>query len=728
LVTVQQVLPPGLRKVQHRFGPADAITAVRAVLTVVLAVLVVRSFGHDVPVALVVSLASLALVTDAVDGQVARRTGTVTRFGARFDMETDAALLLVLSTYVARDVGVWVLAIGLARYVFLAAKVPLPWLRGQAPPRPWCKVVAALQGIVLLIAASGLLPEPIVVAALLVALALLVESFAHEAWDLWRVRQPHRPQPWVTRLTGLLACLVVWAVLVAPDEVAAVSPAAFARIPLEGLVLVGLVLLLPPRPAVWLATGAGLALGVLTVLKLLDLGVSVAFARRFDPLGDPVYVGAGVSFLRDAMGTANAWTATVLAVGLMVAVLVLVPYAVLRATRLARGHRPVAGPVVLALSLVWVGCAVAGVRVAPGEPVAAATAVDLASTHVTEVRDRLRERAALAAQIADDDFADVPPSRLLQALRGKDVLLVFVESYGQVALEGLPTSSQLRDSVDADSRRLEAAGYRSRSAYLTSPTFGAMSWLAHSTLQSGLWIDNQGTYDLLLDRDRLTLSSAFGKAGWRSVGVIPADTEPWPEGQRFYRWEALHDLTNMDYQGPRFGYGRMPDQFALESFRQLELDPPGRGPVMAEIDLESSHNPWVPLPRMVDPDELGDGSIFDGMPEEGQQREDVWRDADLVKAAYVRSLQYSLDALTSFVERSKDDDLVLVVLGDHWPVTTVSGTTPGHDVPISVIANDPAVLRRIDAWGWQAGLRPQTGAPVWPMDAFRDRFLEAYSR
>ena len=167
-------------------GAANAITAVRAVLTVALAVLVVLSYEHDVPVALVVALASVALATDAVDGQVARRTGTASRFGARFDMETDAALLLVLSTYVARDVGLWVLAIGLARYVFLAAKVPLPWLRGQAPPRPWCKVVAALQGVVLLVAASGLLPEPVAVAALLVALALLVESFAHEAWDLWR--------------------------------------------------------------------------------------------------------------------------------------------------------------------------------------------------------------------------------------------------------------------------------------------------------------------------------------------------------------------------------------------------------------------------------------------------------------------------------------------------------------------------------------------------------------
>jgi hypothetical protein len=175
----------------------------------------------------------------------------------------------------------------------------------------------------------------------------------------------------------------------------------------------------------------------------------------------------------------------------------------------------------------------------------------------------------------------------------------------------------------------------------------------------------------------------------------------------------------------------MPDQFALEAFRRLELDRPGGTtsdqPVMAEIDLESSHNPWVPLPRMVDPAELGDGSVFDGMPDEGEQRDDVWRDADLVKAAYVRSLEYSLESLTSFVERNQDDDLVLVVLGDHWPVTTVSGTPAGYDVPISVIANDPEVLSTIDDWAWDDGLRPESDAPVWPMDDFRDRFLDAYT-
>ena len=67
------------------------------------------------------------------------------------------------------------------------------------------------------------------------------------------------------------------------------------------------------------------------------------------------------------------------------------------------------------------------------------------------------------------------------------------------------------------------------------------------------------------------------------------------------------------------------------------------------------------------------------------------------------------------------------MLGDHWPVTTVSGTTPGHDVPISVIANDPAVLQRIDDWGWTTACARRADAPVWRMDAFRDRFLDAYT-
>ncbi|MGO7983492.1 CDP-alcohol phosphatidyltransferase family protein, partial [Rhizobium johnstonii] len=115
-------------------------------------------------------------------GWVARRTGTVTELGARFDMEVDAFLLLVLSLYVAPILGPWVLAIGLMRYAFVAAGWVLPGLRLRLPPRYWRKVVTAVQGIALAFAASGLLPR---LAGVLVgiALLLLIESFGRDV--LW---------------------------------------------------------------------------------------------------------------------------------------------------------------------------------------------------------------------------------------------------------------------------------------------------------------------------------------------------------------------------------------------------------------------------------------------------------------------------------------------------------------------------------------------------------------
>ena len=134
------------------------MTLVRASLAVGVAGLVADSFAHRAPVTLLVSISALALALDLVDGWVARWTRTTATLGAWFDGEVDAFLILVLSVYVARSAGVWVLAIGAARYAFLAAGWPLPWMRARLPPRYWRKVVAAMQGIVLTTAAAAVLP------------------------------------------------------------------------------------------------------------------------------------------------------------------------------------------------------------------------------------------------------------------------------------------------------------------------------------------------------------------------------------------------------------------------------------------------------------------------------------------------------------------------------------------------------------------------------------------
>ena len=171
-----------------RLGPADWVTLARATLAVGVAALIADSFDQPAPVAMLVTLSVVALALDWVDGWVARRNGTASALGARFDGEVDAFLILVLSVYVARSAGAWVLAIGVARYAFLAAGWVLPWLREPLPPRYWRKVVAATQGIVLTIAAADVLPLALTQAALVVALALLAESFGRDVWWLWTHR------------------------------------------------------------------------------------------------------------------------------------------------------------------------------------------------------------------------------------------------------------------------------------------------------------------------------------------------------------------------------------------------------------------------------------------------------------------------------------------------------------------------------------------------------------
>ena len=168
------------------FGPANWVTLARSTFVGGIAALVADAFVQAASVFAIVMLAVIALVLDSVDGRVARRTGSVTAVGARFDMEVDAFLILVLSTYVAQSVGAWVLTIGTARYVFVATGWLLPWLRESPPPRYWYKFVAAFQGIVLTIVIADILPGPGNVAALTLALVLLGESFAHEIWWQWQ--------------------------------------------------------------------------------------------------------------------------------------------------------------------------------------------------------------------------------------------------------------------------------------------------------------------------------------------------------------------------------------------------------------------------------------------------------------------------------------------------------------------------------------------------------------
>jgi phosphatidylglycerophosphate synthase len=732
-------------------GPADGVTLARATLVGGVAALVADSLGQRSPVSTLVALTAVALVLDAVDGWVARRTRTASSVGRHFDQEVDSFLILVLSVYVASSFGWWVLTIGVARYAFVVAGRPLPWLREALPPRYWGKVVAAIQGITLTVAAADVLPRSWTYAALVASLALLTESFSRSVWWLWCRRRaasgtslaaadqsgslPAAPEPGPARgrlrtvaaaTTTVLALLLVWVALVAPNQLSRLTIGEFVRIPVEGLVVVAMALVLPGTARRVLAWMLGPALGLLVLVKLLDMGVFATLARPFNPVTDWGYLGSAVETLRGSFGATGANVAIVGAAVLAVVVLVLTTLSVLHLTRFAARHRTWSLRAVTALGLVWVLCAVLDVQLVSGTPVASTSAAGLAYDQARAVRNGVLDHAIFADEIAHDRFHDSPSDQLLTGLRGKDVIVAFVESYGRVAVQDSAFSPQVNAVLDTGTRRLQAAGFSSRSAFLTSPTFGGISWLAHATLQSGVQVDSQRRYDQLVTSDRFTLSKAFKRAGWRTVADVPSNNRDWPQGRSFYHYDQLYERHNVGYAGPTFAYASMPDQYVMSAFQRLELAAPDRAPVMAEIDLVSSHEPWTRIPRLIDWSKVGDGSVFARMPVEQVSRAALWSDRDKVRAAYGRSVRYSVNTLVSFVEHYADDNLVLVILGDHQPATIITGPDASHDVPITIVAHDKAVMDRISGWGWQDGLRPDPHAPVWPMSAFRDRFLTVY--
>ena len=371
--------------------------------------------------------------------------------------------------------------------------------------------------------------------------------------------------------------------------------------------------------------------------------------------------------MRDSIGGTDANLALVGAAVLCVAVLVLTTLAVLRLTRVAAAHRRWSLQTVAALGVVWVLCWAFGAQLVSGAPIASASAAGLAVDEVRAVQAGLEDNEIFADEITHDRFRNTPGSQLLTGLHGKDVILAFVESYGRVAVQDSSFSPRVDAALDRGTKRLEAAGFSSRSAFLTSSTFGGASWLAHSTMHSGLWVNSQRRYYQLVKTDRFTLSRAFKRAGWRTVDDVPSNNRDWPQGSSFYRYDKVYDRRNVGYRGPRFAYASMPDQYVFAALQRLELAKPDRRPVFAEVDLVSSHAPWTRIPRLIDWSDVGDGSVFNRIPVDQVTKSELWSDPERVRAAYGRSIEYTMNALFSFVQHYGDDDLVLVVLGDHQP-------------------------------------------------------------
>ena len=295
--------------------------------------------------------------------------------------------------------------------------------------------------------------------------------------------------------------------------------------------IVMLALALPRSTGRVLPWVVGPVLGALLVIKLLDFGFFTAFDRPFNPIEDWGYVSVGIETLRESIGRTRA-DLVLAGVGLVAVVALLIPtLAVLRLTRVAARHRRVSTRAVAGLAVAWIVLWVFGAQLVPGRAASHPRAPPgWPMWEVRAVESALHDHARFAALIRHDPYRSTPGNQLLTALRGKDVLLVFDESYGKFAVQGSSIAPQVDSALAQGTKQLSAAGFSARSGWMRSATFGGVSWLAHSSMQSGLWVDTNDRYNQLMTSHRFTLSEAFKRAGWRVIDDVPSDDRPWPQG------------------------------------------------------------------------------------------------------------------------------------------------------------------------------------------------------
>ncbi|MFF4251993.1 CDP-alcohol phosphatidyltransferase [Streptomyces sp. NPDC001663] len=540
----------------------------------------------------------------------------------------------------------------------------------------------------------------------------------------WRTGHPTAVRNTQWTITILAAALVIGALLL-PNRIGALQTDRFTRIPVEAIIGAAVALALPRRPRIAVAVLSGVALGAMTILNFLDMGFWEYLGRAFNLVLDWELLPDAQSYVADSMGKAVATVATVGLIVLVVLLLTVMALAMVRLSNVLARNKQAATRGTLAATVVWVLCSALGLQIM-GVPIASDRTAGALAIQARRVRDTLRDEAAFQQVAKVDKFGNTPPDQLVPDLRGKDMIFTFIESYGRSAIEDPVEAPGVDATLDARTKALAKAGFHAKSGWLTSATYGGSSWLGHSTTMSGLWIDNQQRYRTVMASNHLSLTKAFAKTNaWDTVGIMPGVQKSWPES-KFYGLDKYRNAFQMGYKGPKFSWSTMPDQYALEQFQKLEHSKKRSKPLMSLVILTSSHQPWAPIPKMVPWNELGDGSIFNAIQKAGNNPSDIIASSPKSQAEYGKSVQYSVTALTQWLERYGNDNTVLVFLGDHQPIARVSGNHASRDVPISIVAKDPKVLDKINSWNWTDGLRPAHNAPVWKMSAFRDRFLTAY--
>ncbi|MEO8258607.1 MAG: sulfatase-like hydrolase/transferase [Acidobacteriota bacterium] len=338
-----------------------------------------------------------------------------------------------------------------------------------------------------------------------------------------------------------------------------------------------------------------------------------------------------------------------------------------------------------------------------------------------------RQGRLLASEITGRSARTLGPSPSfdsdLARVRGADVFLFFLESYGAVTYDRPELAAGLaaaRAQFDAD---IHATGRDVVSAYVESPTFGGNSWLAHISFLTGIDVRDEDANVLLMAQTRQTLATAFAQRGYRSVAVMPGLQEHWPEGA-FYGFGEIYGATQLDYRGPPFGWWTIPDQFAIARMDEREVAARQRPPLFVFFPTTGTHTPFRPTA----PFQQDWARMLTDQPYDPPDVERMWnQEPDWLNLgpSYIQAMRATFVTLGGYLRHRADRDFVLILIGDHQPPAAVSGTGASWEVPVHVIASRPLVLDAMRAQGFRSGLTP-AHPPLSRMHELMPAMLDAF--
>lgn len=527
----------------------------------------------------------------------------------------------------------------------------------------------------------------------------------------------------------IVAATILYLVLIQPNHPDAMTWGALVAFPLEWpAILLGLMAFGTGRAGQVLRGVLVAALVLIAVLKAADFAMFSALSRGFNPVSDLALVEAGARLLTGAVGPVLAILALVAAVVVICAVSALLWWstgvwaAMGPQKRLLRGLTGSAALLSAGVAAAEIGDTL-GRWTLPAHIPGSAFSARVGIERIEMIRSTLIDLREFSEAAANDPFVGI--DGMLNAI-DRDVIVVFVESYGRTSLDTPLFSDLHRETLESGQEDLASRGLSMASGYLASPTRGGQSWLAHATLANGLWVNDQSRYGAVLASNRKTLFHFAADAGFHTAAVMPQITLDWPESE-VMGFETILAAADLGYEGLSFNWVTMPDQFTFAAMdRLLRSERDDDRPFFIQVATGSSHAPWVPVPDLVTWDSIDDGSIFDPMASAGDPPDVVWRDRDRVRAQYRLAIDYALQVVLSYAALHAENPPLMIVVGDHQAAGFVA-LDERPDVPIHVIGPDDLVDRATMDWGLTQGLIPSPDAPVVPMDRMRDRILQSFT-